>query len=139
MTNLYVRKMYVAASFDSVQLVRDLRDRLTDVVEVTSSWCEERPLLPNDYREQPQEARFRANEDLLDIERSSIVAILTDVPSTTGGFHVELGLALADKTKRVIVVGARLNVFHYMNRVEQVMDIDALVDNLTYEYEEGLA
>ena len=44
------------------------------------------------------------------------VIIFTEIPNTilaTGGRHVEFGLALA-QGKRVIIVGPRENVFHYL-------------------------
>jgi hypothetical protein len=133
-----LRNVYIAASFDTADAVRTLRDQLQNYVNVTSSWCEEPPLVADDYREKPIEARYRANEDLLDIERSEIVAVFTDVPSTTGGLHVELGLALA-LGKRIIVVGPRRNVFHYLNVVEHYPDVESFVYRLEYEHNEGYA
>jgi hypothetical protein len=50
------------------------------------------------------------------------VIIFTEIPNTvlaTGGRHVEFGLALA-QGKRVIVVGPRENVFHYLLPESQV-------------------
>jgi nucleoside 2-deoxyribosyltransferase len=132
-----LRNVYVAASFNTAAGVRALRDNLQDYVNITSSWCEEVPLMPDDYREQPQEARFRANEDYLDIERSDIVAVFTGVDSTTGGLHVELGVAIALK-KRIIVVGPRGNVFHYMNVVEHYPDVESFANRMEYEHNEGL-
>jgi len=44
------------------------------------------------------------------------VIVFTEIPNAvlaTGGSHVEFGLALA-QGKRVIVVGPRENVFHYL-------------------------
>ena len=44
------------------------------------------------------------------------VIVFTEMPNSvlaTGGSHVEFGLALA-QGKRVIVVGPRENVFHYL-------------------------
>ena len=50
------------------------------------------------------------------------VIIFTEIPNTilaTGGRHVEFGLALA-QGKRVIIVGPRENVFHYLLPGSQV-------------------
>ncbi len=50
------------------------------------------------------------------------VIIFTEIPNTilaTGGRHVEFGLALA-QGKRVIIVGPRENVFHYLLPDSQV-------------------
>jgi hypothetical protein len=130
--------VYVAASFKSAEAVRGLRDDLQDYVNITSSWCDEPPLVKDDYREAPIQARYRANEDLLDIERSSIVAIFTGITSTTGGLHVELGLALAMK-KRVCIVGPRINVFHYLNAIEHYPDVASFLNRLEWEHNEGYA
>lgn len=50
-------------------------------------------------------------ECLEDIKRADAVVILTDAPSSTGGYHVELGYALG-LNKPIEVVGPALNVFH---------------------------
>ncbi len=133
-----LRTLYVAASFEQVDHVRDLRARLSDYVDITSTWCDEPPMVNNDPRNEPREMRTRGNEDYLDIQRSDMVAILTDVPSTSGGFHTELGIALA-LDKRLLLVGPRLNVFHFMNKIEHYANVDALVARLIYEYDEGYA
>lgn len=133
-----LRNVYIAASFNLAETVRVLRDDMQDYVNITSSWCDEPPLVKDDYRETPVQARYRANEDLLDIERSEIVAVLTEMDSTTGGLHVELGLALALK-KRVVIVGPRRNVFHYLNVVEHYPDIASFLNRIEYEHNEGYA
>lgn len=132
-----LRSLYIAASFTLAPLVHELRERLSGYADVTSTWCDEPPMVNNDPRNAPREMRTRGNEDFLDIEQSDMVAVITTTPSTSGGLHTELGIALA-LGKRVMLVGPMLNVFHYMNRIEQFPDVDTFVDRLVYEYEEGM-
>src|SRR5260370_22529594 len=57
-----------------------------------------------------------ARQDCEDLMAADAVIIFTEIPNTilaTGGRHVEFGLALA-QGKRVIIVGPRENVFHYL-------------------------
>ncbi len=129
--------MYVAASFEQAPLVAGLRKRLEDYIDITSTWCDEPPLVADDYRNAAREMRSRGNEDFLDIERSDIFCVLTRVKSTSGGLHTELGIALGMR-KRIFLVGPRLNVFHHMNVVDMFDDVDSLVNHIEYAYNEGL-
>lgn len=64
-------------------------------------------------------AKF-ASDDWEDVSRADLVINFTDPPRSTanrGGRHVEFGIALALRT-RVIVVGYRENIFHWLPRVE---------------------
>lgn len=60
--------------------------------------------------------RACASNSFLDLERADAVLLFTDVPSTTGGFHAELGMALMAR-KPVYLHGPRGNVFTYMTAV----------------------
>jgi len=51
-----------------------------------------------------------------DIKRADVVAVFTDAPSSTGGYHVEFGYALG-LDKPIEVVGPPLNVFHALTLV----------------------
>lgn len=61
----------------------------------------------------------RAQDDIHDLSRAEVVVSFTEPPEvySTGGRHVELGLALALR-KRVVVVGHRENVFHHLPQIE---------------------
>lgn len=66
-------------------------------------------------------AKF-AQDDWDDVTGADIVINFTEPPGSTaarGGRHVECGIALARGT-RVIVVGYRENLFHWLPRVEFV-------------------
>ncbi len=66
-------------------------------------------------------SRF-AEEDLQDLLRADCIISFTEMPKETvsrGGRHVELGFALAQDDKmRLIIVGPRENVFHYLPVIE---------------------
>lgn len=59
-------------------------------------------------------------DDWEDVNAAKIVISFTEPPRSTanrGGRHVEFGIALANKA-RVIVVGHRENIFHWLPIVE---------------------
>jgi hypothetical protein len=72
--------------------------------------------------------------DLTDVLRSDTIIILADRPSTSGGYHVELGLALGTG-KNVIAVGGRPNVFFWTDQVRYTNDTNLLVDWLVQQKE----
>jgi hypothetical protein len=61
-----------------------------------------------------------ANDDWEDVTNAGIVINFTEPPrskANRGGRHVEFGIALA-MNKRVIVVGYKENIFHWLPQVE---------------------
>lgn len=61
-----------------------------------------------------------ANDDWEDVTEADVVISFTEPPRSTanrGGRHVEFGIALA-RNARVIVVGHRENIFHWLPSVE---------------------
>jgi len=91
-----------------VELCR-YREQLLSIGDtVTSRWL--------DFRKMPSWSCGIAREDCEDLMAADAVIIFTEIPNTilaTGGRHVEFGLALA-QGKRMIIVGPRENVFHYL-------------------------
>lgn len=69
----------------------------------------------------PEEVRGRfAEEDLEDLLQADCVIVFTDEQAPSrGGHHVETGLAIAMHRygRRLLVVGPRTNVFHWLPRV----------------------
>lgn len=64
-------------------------------------------------------SRF-AQDDLEDVNSAELVISFTEPPrakASRGGRHVEFGIALANKS-RVIIVGHRENIFHWLPVVE---------------------
>ena len=109
-------KVYLAASRSLKKDMRTVRALLQDKgIEVTSRWIdtpEPESMKAADLATRPglDTGAIHACKDLDDIDEADVVLVVTDVPSTTGGLHVEFGYAYA-KGKRVIVCGPRVNVF----------------------------
>lgn len=105
-------KVYLAARYEENGRMRDWRDVLVGHgIVVTSRWID-------GGHEDMTESRFAAyaEEDLLDVEQADALVMLSDrehFRTGRGGRHVEVGYALA-RGKRVILVGDRENVFHWL-------------------------
>jgi hypothetical protein len=78
-------------------------------IECTSRWMDEEPGV---QRGSEDYIGF-GEKDIQDINRSNVVVVLNDVPSSTGGLHTELGYALA-KNKHVVLVGQRRSPFDFI-------------------------
>ena len=81
-----------------------------------------------------QNERF-AIEDVEDITKSDCVISFSEDPKTAdkkrpskGGKDVEFGLGLA-LNKRMILVGPRVNVFHWLPNVEVYPDLESFLDS----------
>ena len=105
-------KVYLAAPFSmarqvETQYAQDLARRGLPVV---SQWHR----LPH-----PTDLGRAAERDLEDILEAHTFILLANLRSRAnrGGRHVEFGFALA-RGKRIIVVGAHQNLFHYLPNVE---------------------
>lgn len=64
-------------------------------------------------------AKF-ANDDFEDVTTASCLIAFTELPRSSpsrGGRHVEFGIALAYMC-RIIIVGPRENIFHWLDEVE---------------------
>lgn len=105
--------VYLAASCSRKEDMRGVRIFLSEFgYEVTSRWIDsEKPgMSAEDIRNDPDMATTGASLDMMDIVMSDIFVLFTDEPSTTGGRHVELGLAIAT-SKHIVVVGELENIF----------------------------
>jgi nucleoside 2-deoxyribosyltransferase len=87
--------------------------------EITSSWV---------YGAEENEGRTREQNaimDLGDVDKADIVVSFTHAQGTLtkgGGRHVEFGYAYA-KGKKLVIIGDRENVFHYLPNVEVFPDL----------------
>lgn len=116
-------RIYLAARYSrrvELQAYRLILEQLGH--EVTSRWVWEDHELAIGT---PLEAGVRfAREDMVDLHRCECVISFTEEPGQAGGRnrggrHVEFGIALASHhIHRIVVVGPRENVFHYLDQVE---------------------
>lgn len=76
-----------------------------------------------------------AVQDLEDLDRAGLILAFTEGPGAwTGGRHVELGYALAQR-KAIVVIGPHENVFHAHPRVlAHVATFRAFLDALELPY-----
>lgn len=90
--------------------------------KVTSRWLTEHM-----EAETPEMLVEQAHNDLDDVRAADVLVLDTRVPgSPRGGRHTEFGYALA-LGRRVILLGPRVNVFHYLEEVAQVDTPSALL------------
>ena len=105
-------KIYLAAPFSASHQVETgyAQDLIKWGHTVVSQWHHNVPL---------EDLGQAARRDLEDILWADILILLTELrPGTNkGGRHVEFGFALA-RNKRVMVVGPRQHLFHYLPNVE---------------------
>lgn len=107
MTKIYL----AAASYRQKEIRNNHRKLERRGFEVVSSWVFMRSL--------GEVAKFssEAKRDLQQIDEADLVIAFTEDPKTkkytTGGRHVETGYAIA-KGKKILIVGPRENVFHYL-------------------------
>jgi nucleoside 2-deoxyribosyltransferase len=116
-TSVYVAAPYVKRA-DAQRVMADL---LRAGFDVTSSW-----LIGDD-----ELSDAFARQDLADVDRADALVALNPKEWEylgSGGRHVEFGYALA-KGKRVVLVGARTNIFHHLSHVPVIAETE-LVDTL---------
>lgn len=105
-------KIYLAAASYRQKEIRNNHRKLERRgYEVVSSWVFMKSL--GDVAKFPREAK----RDLTQVDEADLVITFTEDPKikkyTTGGRHIETGYAIA-KNKKILIVGPRENVFHYL-------------------------
>lgn len=118
-------KIYLAASFDSKASMREHRTLAESFGhKVTSTWIDlpdDMPLMSDRLDcEKGQVARG----DLNDIDQAQALVYFAGGSTTTGGKNIELGYALA-KGMRIILVGDKSSVFHYLGSIEAAPSVSA--------------
>ena len=108
-------KIYLSACYRrQLEMQRIARELETFGHEITSRWVLEEPFVEEEhFQPLPNRAR-RAQRNLLDLAQSDCLIAFTERPPSgqgRGGRHVELGIALANGLK-TIVVGWQENLFH---------------------------
>jgi hypothetical protein len=135
------RNIYVAASLKNQVEALRFAIQLQDAgFCVTSRW------LRNDFSKKPivpdgpgpeQESAWRmwatyeeawGRRDVEDLEKSDTLIILASQPSSSGGFHFELGHFVGAGKKNIITVGDRPNVFFWHESVRFIKTMDGLIE-----------
>ena len=121
--------IYLASTYSNHPEMREWKETLAKAgYTVTSRWItgEDEPF---EGTKNPEMNHTFATHDLEDLENSDI-AIFDCRPEThgkgQGGRHVEFGFALCEEMP-VIIIGEPENVFHYLNRVIVVKDLEEAI------------
>ena len=122
-------KIYLSGQFEDGLALSDVRRELMSAgYAVTSSWLDSAASAPETSRAADADAAVRlaaiARQDMQDIVAADVVVVFNPPEAChvgRGGRHVETGYALA-LGKRVVVVGARGNVFHWLPEVTVLAD-----------------
>lgn len=123
-------RVYIGGAFDHVPELRAYATELQVAGhEVTSHWMYEPPIRHDDPEHVAWERRARCNDDVLDIERSDAVVIITRWPSTTGGYHTELGIAIGKRIP-IITLGPLPNVYYEWAGVAFAVDWPDVLERL---------
>ena len=111
-------RIYLAASYNEKERIKLLSRQLIDLgLSPVNTWQDEPLGADKDIKDWP---KF-ADRDLKDVSRCDILVVFTDRPSSTGGYHLETGFALA-LGKQILVVGKRTNFFHHLPHFAKVSD-----------------
>lgn len=127
-------RVYLAGRFARQTEIAAHADRLRRDLgwHITSRWLYERIPVPLTAWDTPEMAAHlvqTAHIDVEDLEGSDALVLFTEdpmVPHVRGGRHAEFGWSLA-RGLRLMLVGPRENVFHFLPRVEQYASVDALI------------
>jgi hypothetical protein len=112
-------KVYLAATFDRGPEMCGYADELKRMGhEVTSRWMKgHHTIVAGEDRHNNR----MAMEDVEDVKAADVLVVFADPPgalsTSLGGRQVETGIAL-DNCDRIILVGGRENIFHYLYKVE---------------------
>lgn len=121
--------VYLSSQFEDGPVLRKVRDDLvTTGYRVTSRWLDAESSTPATALAHEDDAPARlaaiARQDIEDIQAADVVVVFNPRETCNvgrGGRHVETGYALA-LGKKVVIVGVRANVFHWMPHVTVVDD-----------------
>ena len=108
-------RIYLSACYQrQLEMQKVARELETFGHEITSRWILEEPFLGEEHRQPVSTRARRAQRNLVDLSQSDCLIAFTERPPSgqgRGGRHVELGIALANGLK-TIVVGWQGNLFH---------------------------
>lgn len=115
-------KLYLAGPYGDRLRLKEKADQLSTLgFEITSRWVHG----DHDLGRSTEDFRNYAEEDWQDIiNADALILFIPQQPdraflepySTTGGHHVELGIAL-DSGKEILLIGQPANIFHLLPRI----------------------
>lgn len=116
-----ILSVYLAAQFARKDEMAKKRVELENYgITVTSQWTDEALDPTAELSDVDDETNTEvANSDLLDIDAADVLVFFTEDPTVgivRGGRHVELGYAFGGG-KKVITVGPRENIFHFLPEI----------------------
>ena len=128
-----IRVVYLSGQFEDGPVLRKVRDDLVRTgFRVSSRWLDDESSVPATAGAHREGAAARlaaiAHQDIQDIHAADVVVVFNPPEARNvgrGGRHVETGYALA-LGKKVIIVGARGNVFHWLPEITVVDDWSGL-------------
>lgn len=132
-------KIYLACRFDKQEEMLGAADVLRALGhEITSRWIDMDTAIvgpkghaPDRMNADPSSCAPQAAYDVEDVLAADVVVVFTIYgPSSTGGRHVELGIALG-AGKRVVLVGPRENIFQTLSDIEHYPSWASFVLSLT--------
>jgi len=95
-------------------------------IEVTSTWLKEKAPLDSQLFDAPDEENLAcASVDLHDIDRADAIVLFSEDPLIgwpRGTHHVEFGYATG-KGKKLIVIGGKENIMHFLPQVVHYSDV----------------
>ncbi len=127
--------VYLAAAWDRAFQMQQAREVLQGFgFESTSRWIDQAvasgvPIAGDTGVGDIKKAAVAAQQDMSDLLAADIVIVYTRSKSTTGGRHVELGMALV-AGKKIIIIGPRENIFQAMPKIEQFTSFAKYIEHL---------
>ncbi len=134
-----MRSVYFAARYSRQEELKSYRAELEALgIEVTSRWLEMEPRRRSAYSD--EDWRDLGQADQADVLAADSLVCFTEADGEggNGGRHVELGMALA-LGLRVIVVGRREHVFHYLPEAELVANWPEALRLLAQSFDAAIA
>lgn len=118
-------RIYLAATYSRYPEMLEIAERLSRLgYEITSRWIEG---LHNDLP-----AVQCATDDINDVLRADTVLFFTPADGQgkgKGGRHTEFGFAYGMQ-KRILIIGERENVFHWLPGIEVVASLESAIERL---------
>lgn len=121
---------YLASSYSRRDELNTYRAKLEELgYTVNARWLSGAHEVRDNY-EQRLENQIFAQEDMEDLSKSDIFMLFTNPlgHAGRGGHHVETGMAIAFG-KEVIIIGQKINVFHYLPGIEFYETFEDFLNN----------